>query len=160
MSKEKFFPRPPERKELEGTPLAPRLIVEISRLLRARVRDGESDDILQQNTARVVVAHLANSGPLPQLRLVELTHLKPPTVSILLRRMEEQGYVCRTPDRRDRRVVLVELTEKGRTFDRDHLKRISSNDRTALQDFSPEEIAQLEAFLGRIRTNLKGGQNA
>lgn len=160
MSKEKFCPRPPERKELAGTSLAPRLIIEISRLLRARVRDGESEDVLQQNTARVVLSHLASGGAMPQRRLVELTRLKPPTVSVLLRRMEEQGYVYRTPDRRDRRVVLVELTEKGRAFDRDHLRRISSNDRTALQDFSPEEIVQLEALLARVRRNLTGGANA
>lgn len=159
MKQEKLCPFPPERKELAESPLAPRLIIEIARLLRARVRDGESEDVMQQNTARVVLSHLANSGAMAQLQLVERTHLKPPTVSVLLRRMEEQGYVCRTPDRRDRRAVLVELTEKGRAFDRDHLKRISSNDRVALRDFTPEECATLEALLCRVRHNLTGGQN-
>lgn len=149
-------PRPPERKELANNPTAPRLIMEISRLLRARVRCEESDDIMQQNTARLVLSHLAVCGPVPQLRLVELTRLKPPTVSVLLRRMEEQGYVCRTPDRRDRRVVLVELSDKGKAFDREHLRRISNNDRAALSDFTPEESAQLEQLLLRIRHNLTG----
>ena len=159
MKQEKFCPFPPERKELAENPLSPRLIMEIARLLRARVRDGESEDVMQQNTARVVLAHLAGSGTMPQLQLVERTHLKPPTVSVLLRRMEEEGYVRRTPDRRDRRAVLVELTEKGRAFDRNHLKRISSNDRVALRDFTPEECATLEALLCRVRHNLTGGQN-
>ena len=159
MQKKLIFTPPPERKELAKSPLAPRLIMEISRLLRARVRCGESEDVMQQNSARLVLSHLAVQGELPQLRLVELTRLKPPTVSVLLRRMEEAGYVTRKPDHRDHRVVLVSLTQKGLDFDRNHLHRISCNDRTALMDFSQEELATLEALLLRVRDNLTGVQN-
>ena len=109
---------------------------------------------MTQSTARLVLSHLAKSGTLGQLELVHLTHLKPPTVSVLLRRMEEEGYISRVADEQDRRAVRVTLTDKGRDFDRDHLRRLSTNDHLAMRGLSPEEQATLEALLLRVRDNL------
>lgn len=148
------LPPPPERPERRDAPLSPRLIVEISRLLRARM-GREEKDVMVQSTARLVMSHLAVSGPMTQLDLVRLTRLKPPSVSVLLRRMEDEGYIARKPDKSDRRVMRVQLTEKGRAFDREHLLRLSTNDHLAMKGFSPEEEATLEALLTRVRDNLK-----
>lgn len=147
------LPPPPERAERMDAPLSPRLIIDISRLLRARML-REEHGIMTQSTARLVLSHLAKSGTLGQLELVHLTHLKPPTVSVLLRRMEEEGYISRVADEQDRRAVRVTLTDKGRDFDRDHLRRLSTNDHLAMRGLSPEEQATLEALLLRVRDNL------
>ena len=147
-------PPPPEREELRDLPQAPRMIIEISRLLRFRVRSREQGGLMAQNTARIVVAHLAVHDHINQLELVNLTRLKAPTVSVLLRRMEEEGYVVRTPDPADRRAVRVSLTEKGREFDRTHLSNISNNDQAAMAGFTPEEAETLVQLLARVRENL------
>lgn len=149
-----MLPPPPERRERSEAPLSPRLIVEISRLLRARMQ-SEENGIMAQSTARLVMSHLACAGTLGQLELVQLTHLKPPTVSVLLRRMEEEGYVSRVPDERDRRAVRVTLTEKGRAFDSAQLRRISTNDHFAVRNLSEQEQRTLESLLLRVRDNLK-----
>lgn len=146
--------RMPEREELRELPRAPRYILEISRLLRARMAQSEGGGVMAQNTARLILSHLAVEGELCQLDLVALTHLKPPTVSVLLRRMEEEGYVERRPDAQDKRAVRVCLTEKGREYDRLHLCRISNNDQTAMRGFTAEEEALLDGLLARIRDNL------
>ena len=109
---------------------------------------------MAQSTARLVMAHLANEGTLGQLDLVHLTHLKPPSVSVILRRMEEEGYITRIPDEKDRRAVRVALTQKGWEFDRAHLRRLSTNDHLAMQGLSAEEQATLESLLLRVRDNL------
>ena len=147
------LPPPPVREERMDAPLSPRLIIDISRLLRARML-REEHGIMTQSTARLVLSHLAKSGTLGQLELVHLTHLKPPTVSVLLRRMEEEGYVTRITDEQDRRAVRVTLTDAGRAFDRAHLHRLSTNDHLAMQGLSAEEQATLEALLVRVRDNL------
>ena len=151
--KKQILPPPPLRDELRELPQAPRMLIEISRLLRHRAREG-IEDVMAQHSARLVMSHLATKGAISQLELVNLTRLKAPTVSVLLRRMEAEGYVARTPDERDRRVMLVSLTEKGREFDRERLARISVSDKTAMQGFTEAEIAQLEAYLSRMRENL------
>ena len=145
---------PPERPERKNAPLCPRLVMEISRLLRARMQREESG-VMAQNTARIVLSHLAASGGMGQLDIVHLTHLKPSTVSVLLHRMEHEGYITRVPSENDRRAVRVTLTEKGIAFDRDRLQRLCTNDQQALIGFSSEEQATLEALLLRMRDNLK-----
>ena len=147
------LPPPPRRAERESAPAAPRLCIEISRLLRARVQSEESG-IMAQSTARLVMAHLAATGAMAQLDIVHVTRLKPPTVSVLLRRMEEEGYVTRITDENDRRAVRVALTEKGHEFDRKHLARLTTNDHQAMAGLTPEECATLEALLTRMRNNL------
>ena len=147
-------PPPPERAERQSAPLSPRLIIEISRLLRARILCEESG-IMTQNTARLVLAHLAKSGTLGQQELVALTRLSAPTVSVLLRRMQEEGYISRVCEEHDRRAVRVTLTEKGWEYDREHLRRLSTNDAAAMRGLSAEEQETLEALLLRVRDNLR-----
>ena len=153
MDQKNIAPLLPRRKEREEAPLTPRLIVEISRLLRARMARDE-EGIMAQNTARLVMAHLATKESMGQLELVQLTRLKPPSVSILLRRMEEQGYILRVTDESDRRAVRVALTQKGRDFDREHLRRLSTNDHQAVKGLSEQEQKTLESLLLRVRENL------
>lgn len=150
------LPPPPRRAERESAPAAPRLCMEIARLLRARMQSEEAG-IMSQSTARVVMSHLAANGTMAQLDIVRATRLKPPTVSVLLRRMEEEGYVARVTDEKDRRAVRVTLTQKGDDFDREHLARLSTNDHQAVKGLSPEECATLELLLTRMRDNLTEG---
>ena len=144
----------PPREELRDIPLSPRLVMEISRLLRTRMQ-REDCGVMAQSTARLVMSHLAVNGSLGQLDIVNLTHLKPPTVSTLLRRMENEGYITRVADEKDRRAIRVALTEKGRAFDRDQLRRLSTNDHQAVKGLSTEEQKALETLLLRMRDNLK-----
>ena len=48
----------PEREELRDVPLSPRLIIEISRLLRSRLLSNESG-VMAQGTARLIMSLLA-----------------------------------------------------------------------------------------------------
>lgn len=146
-------PSMPPREELRLLPLSPRLVMEISRLLRARMQREECG-VMAQSTARLVMAHLAVNGTLGQLDIVNLTHLKPPTVSTLLRRMEEEGYVTRVTDEKDKRAIRVALSVKGRAFDREQLSRLSTNDHQAVKGLTADEQKTLEALLLRVRDNL------
>ena len=151
-----MLPPPPKREELREAPEAPRMIIEIARMLRFRVLEGE-EGVLAQNTARLVMAHLAARDGVNQLELVRLTRLKASTVSVLLKRMEAQGYISRVPSETDRRAVRVWLTERGKAFDRERLSRISNNDQLAMRGISAEEEAVLNDLLRRIRDNLEEG---
>ena len=147
------LPTPPQRPERQNAPLAPRLMVEIARLLRTRMA-SEDQGVMSQSTARLVMSHLAMQGTMGPLELVRLTHLKPPTVSTLLHRMEEEGYITRVTDDKDKRAIRVALSEKGHEFDRDQLRRLSTNDHQAVKGLSAEEQKTLEALLLRMRDNL------
>lgn len=152
--KNKFCPAPPpKRKELNDTPV--KLCNEISRLFRAHIRETDTNDgVMSQQGAHLVLSTLAVSDGTNQLELVRLTHLRPPTVSVILRRMEEEGLVARQADPDDRRSVRVYLTDKGRNLDKENIERIKALDRIALSGVSEGEIETLMALLPKIRDNL------
>ena len=51
--------------------------------------------------------------------LSDALRMETSTLTPLLKRLETQGYVHRTPDKTDRRVVLINLTARGRALQRD-----------------------------------------
>ena len=143
----------PSRKELSDTPV--KLCNEISRLFRARMRENDPQDgVMSQQGAHLVLSNLAVSDGINQLELVNATHLRPPTVSVILRRMEEEGLVVRRVDECDKRAVRVFLTDKGKELDKKNIERIKELDGIALSGLSETELAALMSLLPKIRDNL------
>lgn len=143
----------PARKELSNTPI--KLCNEIGRLFRGRIREMDGPDgVMSQPGAHLVLAVLAVEDGRHQLELVEQTHLRAPTISLILKKMEAEGIVERKGDEEDRRGKRVYLTERGREIDRRQLARVRALDSIALQGISEEEIALLMAGLLKIRDNL------
>jgi len=62
-----------------------------------------------------VLASIESRGPLSPSDLASLLERAPNSMSMLVDRMVKAGLVRRARDRKDRRVVTVSLTEKGKT---------------------------------------------
>ena len=150
---EGFPPAPPPRKELSDTPI--KFCNEISRLFRAKMRQSDdSEGVMSQPGAHLVLSRLAVCDGITQLELVRATHLRPPTVSVILQKMEAEGLVERKCDEHDRRAVRVTLTEAGWALDRKYIETIRGIDKVALGDLTEEEIATLMVLLPKIRNQL------
>lgn len=151
---EKIIPvSPPPRVELSDNPV--KLCNEIARLFRGKMREREdAEGVMTQPGAHLVLAFLASGDGTTQLELVHSTHLKAPTVSVILKKMEEEGIVRRECDKNDGRAVRVFLTEHGREIDREHIKLIKSVDSKALSGIDEKECETLMLLLTRIRNNL------
>ena len=83
-----------------------------------------------------------------------MTHLKPPTVSVALAKLEDEGYVTRRADRADQRRTRVYLTDKGKAIEEKANSVIDILDTKAVDGFSGEEIKQLMKLLFRMRENI------
>lgn len=66
-----------------------------------------------------VLALLEMEGPLPMSRIADSLDVALPNATGIIGRLAERGIVERTHDTTDRRVVLVSLTEAGRTLIRE-----------------------------------------
>ena len=151
--KEKFSSTVPSRPELSDNPV--KLCNEIARLFRNRMRSLEGQEgVMSQPGAHLVLAMLAIHDGINQLELVRATHLKPPTVSVILKNMEAEGLVERRSDPQDLRATRVYLTEDGRRLDGESIARIRAMDAYALKGLSEEECQILMPLLIRIRNNL------
>ena len=140
----------PNRPELSDTPI--KLCNEISRLFRHRLREREDNDpLFSEHGARLILSFLATKDGVTQRELVCATHLRAPTVSVILRRMEEADIVKREADAHDQRAIRVFLTEKGREVDRRNIERIKTLDGEILCVLSEQENEQLMILLRKIR---------
>ena len=136
-------------------PLTPPMLVnEIARLFHAKMRTYDLDGVLSQDSARLIMRALSRCDGCSQLDLVRKTHLKAPTVSVTLKRMEEEDLVRREQDAKDMRVVRVYLSQKGLEHNLWVHERLRETDNTLMQGFSEEESALLLQFLERMRDNI------
>ena len=143
---------PPKREELTDNPV--KLCHDIARLGRAKNRETVIEGVMSQPGARLVLSFLAVSDGKSQKELVELTHLRAPTVSVILQKMEDEGIAERRRNPEDKRELRVYLTEYGREVDRNGIAKIKQTDALALEGLSPQEIETLMTLLGKMKENL------
>ena len=127
------------------------LIHEIDRLTHERIKANAPP---MQRSCRMILMHLARMDNITQLDLVRATHLKAPTVSVCLQKMESEGYVARQSDEHDMRAVRVFLTDKGKEFDSRVISKIQEQEQRVSDCLTEEEKRTLIGLLTKIRTNL------
>jgi MarR family transcriptional regulator for hemolysin len=91
------------------------LLHDASRLLRKRFEQNASRYGLSSAQWRLLVRVFKEEG-IPQARLAELLEVEPISVSRLVDRMEEGGWIERRADAADRRVRNIFLSDKSRAI--------------------------------------------
>ncbi len=86
----------------------------------------------------------------------EAFQLSHPTVSGILSRLEQKGFIEFSPDETDRRCKRIYLLEKGRELDETMHRTIENTDQQIVQGFSEEERQQFADLLQRAIDNLGG----
>lgn len=86
--------------------------------------------------------------------LAKAIHIKPPTVTVTLQRMEKSGLLYRETDSADLRMNRIYLTEKGRSIVGDMAARLEEDEKILVRGFSEAEVMQLRGYLERIMDNL------
>lgn len=105
-----------------------------------------------------VLATLIRLGdtPTPQHRLLQELNLTSGTLSVRLERLAEAALVRRSPDPRDGRGSLVELTDTGRAvFEACAVEELDEQERL-LAALSRDQVEQLAALLRRLLVSIEG----
>ncbi len=132
----------------------PMLVNQIARLFHARMREYDFGGVMSQESAQQIMRVLSRAEGCSQLELVQKTHLKAPTVSVALKKMEEEALILRRQDEMDLRISRVFLTEKGWEYIRSIRERLGRLDAELMQGFDEEETELLLHFLARMRDNI------
>ncbi len=145
-------PMPPRGDEPNSNPV--KLCHDITRLSRAKAREVNIDGVMSQPGARLVLAFLAYEDGVTQRTLVERTHLRAPTISVILGKMEDEGMVERRQNPVDKRETYVYITDHGRQTDQNAIEKIRETDALAVGGLTEDEIQMLLSLLSRMRSNL------
>jgi DNA-binding MarR family transcriptional regulator len=123
------------------TDLATRLRLAVVRTHR-RLRQEAGADL--SPTLLAALGTISRHGPLTPSELAEREGIQRPTATRLLGRLEQPGYVARTPDPHDGRSALVAVTPAGQALLEDlrhrkdaflarRLRTLSADDRATLR---------------------------
>ena len=81
-------------------------------------------------------------------------NLKNPTVTGLINRLEEKGYIKRVRSDKDKRYNKLELTESGREILNKGKRKAQENEEKLLKILPDDEIKELKRILTKIVNNI------
>jgi DNA-binding MarR family transcriptional regulator len=102
---------------------------------------------------RIMFVLWRNDG-IPISELAKETSLGKSTLTSMLDRLEESGYVARVRSQKDRREVLIKRTEKDEAWQEVYIQVSREMSELFYDGFSESEIDEFEENLRRILDNL------
>jgi DNA-binding MarR family transcriptional regulator len=94
------------------------------------------------------------SGELSMKKLAVKIHRDKSTVTALVNKLIQLGYVSKRTDESDSRVNLISLTQKGMNLKKDVMNISESLQERAYKGLKEEELVMLMKLLDRIDQNL------
>lgn len=102
-----------------------------------------------------LLGQLLREGPTTQTALASLLEVEPISVSRLIDRMEQGGWLRREPHPDDRRARIVQATDKARAIAPEARQIVEALYDEALAGLTDDDCRVLQAALCRIIENLK-----
>lgn len=107
-----------------------------------------------------VLGELVGGGRTSMARLAEKIMFTQAGVTYLVDRLEEQGCVVRVRSSEDRRVIFVEVTEKGRRVFEEGVGIVRDAAQRIFSGLSDEELEVLRRAFLKIQENTEIGATA
>ena len=102
-----------------------------------------------------VISTLGKYGDLPQNQIAKLRKVSPATISVMIRRMENNGLIERKSDEKDAKVHIISLTDKGKDAYNELSADFDKNPDIVFDGLSIEDKKHAEIILKRICDNLE-----
>ncbi|MEO2204827.1 MarR family transcriptional regulator [Paenibacillus pabuli] len=101
-----------------------------------------------------LLARLWLSDGITQMQLCEHLKCEPPTVTNMVKTLEQNGFIYRKRDEEDARVMRIYLTDKGKELEEPVRFKWKQQQEKLLQSISAEERLILRDLLKRMEKNL------
>ncbi len=98
---------------------------------------------------------LGKHDGLSQKEIAQMLRIKPPTVTVSLKRMENAGLIERRADTKDQRIVRIYLSAAGVDIYKKMKIMVDYNEKHLLKDFTESEMCLLQRFLKQMLENVE-----
>jgi DNA-binding MarR family transcriptional regulator len=119
-----------------------------------RMRQEAGSELRAPNASALTTVEL--QGPLTPSELADIERVKRPTATRILRFLEQEGLVERTPDPKDGRSALISLTGEGRERLRRLRQRKNAYLARRMRDLEPGDVEVLERAAEILERLLEG----
>lgn len=145
-----------QSKRLSGVTLA-RVHLLATRTIGRLLREAGIKEISPEQARILNILWRVDTTGVPPISigiLARETQLSKSTLTIMLKRLEKNGYIIRFPSESDRRFMFVKRTGKDK-----HLEEVYANvadmmSEISYKGFTPDEVEQFEDFMERMLNNL------
>lgn len=103
----------------------------------------------------LMLKHLSRFGPQKAAQLAEVTQMTPGAITGAADKLVAEGYALRKGDQEDRRVVYLEITEKGKCFEESLTKEQNEVTMRFFRGLPQEDIQHLLRIYHKILNNLE-----
>ena len=119
-----------------------------------------NDEGIEISTAqgRIMFA-LWKKDSVPINELAKKTQLKKSTLTSMLDRLETMGYIKRERSTKDRRIILIQRTQKDRDMESKYVELSQKITKLYYHNFTDKEIDQFENALAKLLENLTLHEN-
>ncbi|MGX1793744.1 MarR family winged helix-turn-helix transcriptional regulator [Microbacterium sp. NPDC055312] len=118
---------------------------------------GELEQRLTPAGLRVLIV-LVSAGRMSLLRVAELTGMSRAAVSALLKRLEADGMVTRTPAETDGRSILIEATPEGAALMAEVYRDYNARESIWYSKLDADEAEVIKSALSRLASSLSGAR--
>ncbi|HFL3236742.1 TPA: MarR family winged helix-turn-helix transcriptional regulator [Clostridioides difficile] len=89
-----------------------------------------------------------------QMQLCEHLKCEPPTVTNMVKSLEQNGFIYRKRDLKDARIMRIFLTEKGRALEKPVEMKWREQQEKLLQSISAEDRLVLRQLMQQMESNI------
>lgn len=112
-----------------------------------------SNDQFNHSHFQIMVV-LQEQGMLPISEIAKKLIISTPNMTKLLNKLIEEEMVERIPNKKDRRIINIDLTEKGHNYLNGRLKQIQNSFKERLSTLSDDQLNKLGASLENLKDVL------
>lgn len=98
---------------------------------------------------------LSEHQGLTQREIADKLHIRPPTVTVALKRMEKAGLVEKRPDAKDQRKVRIYLSEKGNNLNTNAAQKLNCMEEKLIEGFTANEISFMKVCVLKLIENIE-----
>lgn len=124
-------------------------------LNRTLLQHFKANDIPLTREQWSILAVLWKEDGCSQQTLATETHRDKPSVTRLLDKMEKEDLIVRKADDNDRRLNLIYLTEKGKSYEKDAFRIVNEIEFIATKGLSDFQIQNLKDAVRTIISNIE-----
>lgn len=130
------------------------LVAGFMKAKRSRMEKLLSGQGIHSGQAPMLFAIFRENG-LSQKMLGEKMHLRPASVTIMLKRLMRAGLVDKNPDAKDLRVFRVFLTEKGESIKDAVNNAMQTIESEAINGLTQSEVDSFKKMIAKMKANLE-----
>ncbi len=106
-------------------------------------------------TEFAILGHLAKKGPTPLQQLGKVGFITSGTITYVIDKLENMGYIQREKCEKDRRIIYAKITELGQTIwlsaYEEHLKYLN----LVFEDLEPQELDDMIVLAKKIGKSVE-----